>query len=136
MDDFILIVSVAASVLTVILFFKVWGMCNDVDRIMGKVTSTVGKDDITVLIIQGKYDEAEEVMNKAIAERIGRMYAPQSGLTTDTIEKRLDYLFKEYEPYYKKMDRNIPEKLKKTTAADVMQWYKYYYGQIESNDNK
>ena len=130
MDEFILIVSVASSVLSVILFFKVWGMCNDVDRIMRKMTSTVGKEDITVLIIEGKYDEAEAILNKTIAERIARMYKPDYALTTETIEKRLGYLFKEYEPYYEKMGRSIPEKIKKTTGADVMEWNKYYDGRV------
>ena len=131
MDEFILIVSVASSVLSVILFFKVWGMCNDVDRIMRKMTSTVGKEDITVLIIEGKYDEAEAVLNKTIAERIARMYKPEYAYSTETIEKLLINLFKEYEPYYNKMGRSIPEILKNNTGADVMEWYKYYVGKIE-----
>lgn len=33
MEIFIAILSVASSVLCIILFFKVWGMCNDVDAI-------------------------------------------------------------------------------------------------------
>ena len=132
MDEFILIVSVASSVLSVILFFKVWGMCNDVDRIMSKVTDTTGKDDITVLIIEGKYDEAEAILNKTIAGRIARMYRPEYGTSTNTLDKLLEYLFKEYEPYYEKMGRSIPEKLKNTTGADVMEWYKYYDGKVEN----
>lgn len=131
MDEFILIVSVASSVLSVILFFKVWGMCNDVDRIMRKMTSTVGKEDITVLIIEGKYDEAEAVLNKTIAERIARMNKPEYAYSTETIDKLLINLFKEYEPYYKKMGRSIPETLKNNTGADVMEWYKYYVGKVE-----
>lgn len=132
MDEFILIVSVASSVLSVILFFKVWGMCNDVDRIMSKVTDTTGKDDITVLIIEGRYDEAEAILNKTIAGRIARMYRPEYGTSTNTLDKHLEYLFKEYEPYYEKMGRSIPEKLKNTTGADVMEWYKYYDGKVEN----
>lgn len=131
MDEFIAIVSVASTVLSIILFFKVWGMCNDVDRIMSKVTDTVGKEEITVLIIEGKYDEAEAILNKTIAERIARMYRPDYGYTTDAIERRLGYIFEEYEPYYKKMGRSIPERLKNTTGADVMEWYKYYDGRVK-----
>lgn len=33
MEIFIAILSIASSVLCIILFFKVWGMCNDVDAI-------------------------------------------------------------------------------------------------------
>lgn len=131
MDEFIIIVSVASSVLSVILFFKVWGMCNDVDRIMRKMTSTVGKEDITVLIIEGKYDEAEAVLNKTIAERIARMYKPEYAYSTETIEKLLINLFKEYEPYYNKMGRSIPEIMKNTTGPEVLEWYKYYTGKVD-----
>ena len=131
MENFIAIVSVASTVLSIILFFKVWGMCNDVDRIMSKVTNTAGKEEITALIIEGKYDEAEAILNKTIADRIARMYRPEYGYSTDTIDKHLGYLFEEYEPYYKKMGRSIPEKLKNTTGANVMEWFKYYDGRVK-----
>ena len=126
--DFIIVI---AAVLSIILFFLVWGMCNDVDRIMSKLTNSAGKEDITILIIEGKYDEAEAILNKTIAGRIARMYKPKSGLTVERIEKLLEYLFKEYEPYYEKMGKSIPDKLKNTTGADVMEWYKYYDGNFE-----
>ena len=129
--EFAALIVTVSALLTIILFFKVWGMCNDVDRIMSKVTNTAGEKDITVLIIQGKYDEAEAILNKTIATHIARMYKPDTGLSDLTIEKHLEYMFKEYEPYYKKMGRNIPDILKNTTAADVMEWYKYYEGRVE-----
>lgn len=125
------IISIVSTVLSIILFFKVWGMCNDVDRIMCKMTNTVGKEDITVLIIEGKYDEAEAVLNKTIAERIARMYKPEYAYSTETIDKLLINLFKEYEPYYKKMGRSIPEILKSTTGSEVLEWYKFYTGKVE-----
>ena len=125
------IISIVSTVLSIILFFKVWGMCNDVDRIMCKMTNTVGKEDITVLIIEGKYDEAEAVLNKTIAERIARMYKPEYAYSIETIDKLLINLFKEYEPYYKKMGRSIPENLKKTTGDDVVEWYTYYDGKVD-----
>ena len=36
MEIFIAVISVICSLLTIILFFKVWGMCNDVDAIREK----------------------------------------------------------------------------------------------------
>ena len=68
----------------------------------------VSNDQKTVeSFIEGKYDEAEAILNKTIAERIARMYRPDYGYTTDAIERRLGYIFEEYEPYYKKMGRSM-----------------------------
>lgn len=128
MDILMILIYVVAAVLGIILFFKVWGMCNDVDKILKIVNKSTGKDEITILIIEGKYDEAEAVLNRTIAGRIASLYRPDSGYTTETLDKKLTYIFNEYEPYYEKMGRQIPEILKNTTGADAMQWYKYYAG--------
>ena len=76
------------------------------------------------------YDEAEAILNKTIAGRIARMYRPEYGKNTAIFDKHLEHLFKEYEPYYEKMGRSIPEKLKNTTGTDVMTWYYYYEGNV------
>lgn len=134
MIGFFSIISAVSAVLSVILFFKVWGMCNDVDKIMNTVTKRSGKKEITILLIEGKFDEAEEILNRTVSDRIASMYRPDYGFTEETIEKKLGYLFKEFEPYYKKMGRSIPERLRNTKGADVMKWYEYYNdGNVEAN---
>ena len=128
MDDFILIVSVAASVLTVILFFKVWGMCNDVNTINNCIKKATKdnedpREKVTKLIFNGRYKEAEELLDDTLISIISSIYYPDSYDSEQTMANRLKRRLDEFEPYYKQMGKTIPDRFKKLTPDNLIELY-------------
>ena len=63
----IMIIGMFFSILSLILFFKVWGMCNDVDAIMRKVTASPSKnyhwsDNFTLKTFNKDIEEVKELI--------------------------------------------------------------------------
>ena len=63
----IMIIGMVFSILSLILFFKVWGMCNDVDAIMRKVTASPSKsyhwsDNCTMRTFNKEIEEVKELI--------------------------------------------------------------------------
>lgn len=128
MENFILIVSVASSVLSVILFFKVWGMCNDVNTINNCIKKATKdnedpREKVTKLIFNGRYKEAEELLDDTLISIISSIYYPDSYDSEQTMANRLKRRLDEFEPYYKQMGKTIPDRFKKLTPDNLIELY-------------
>lgn len=127
-EEFIMIVSIASSVLTIILFFKVWKMCNNVNTINNCIVKATKdnedpKEKITKLIFNGRYKEAEELLDDTLVSIIAGIYYPESFDDDKTLANKLRRRLEDYEPYYKKMGKSIPDRFKKLTPNDIINLY-------------
>ena len=124
MLDFFTVVSVVSAVLSVILFFKVWGMCNDVDHIRTYLKSDSNSfEDITTLILSGNKEEVEQRLNKMLAKTILGLYYTEPSMKDmnddERLKRRIDTTLERFKPYYAKIGMEIPKQFVNMTAAEL-----------------
>lgn len=105
MEDFMFIASIISSVLGVILFFKVWGMTNDVADIARYLHSKKDNSDairVQNLISKGKKAEAEKALEE-VAEKLSSDIMSQRLSVKEAKEK-----FEALEAQYKSMGKTMP----------------------------
>lgn len=64
------IVMIAFGILQIILFFKVWGMTNNVKRIWKKIDNKDFLSDACVSYIKGNLEETERLANEAFLQEV------------------------------------------------------------------
>lgn len=71
MTTLIAIISIVAAVLQIVLFFKLWGMTNDVKRIAKKFGCyNEPKDEAMMALLMKDKDKAIEILSKAMAQDV------------------------------------------------------------------
>lgn len=76
MEIFILILYVVFGILSLILFFKVWGMCNNVYKIKSKFLgdSSNNQDELKYFVLMGKNEEAYNLLCREMYHTIFNEY--------------------------------------------------------------
>ena len=117
-------VIVIFGILQIILFFKLWGMTNDVRRISEKIGArTTGtyyqlEKYIWQLLLEGKKDKAIEFLNKDLIETLIKCIS--QGYSAYAIKDIKD----DYRKYYKKLGVPFPEQIEKiNTLKDLEQLF-------------
>ncbi|MFK2371650.1 hypothetical protein ACIXUG_15095 [Bacteroides fragilis] len=115
MIDFLTIVLLIFGVLQIILFFKVWGMTNDVNRITKKLQCEKDKTwNIRRALLYGDQELAKrELMDCIISdfEKFG-----DGGYGFNCVED----IISKYEPAFKQLGMEIPDNLKAIKSyADI-----------------
>ena len=115
MIDFLTIVLLIFGVLQIILFFKVWGMTNDVNRITKKLQCEKDKTwNIRRALLYGDQERAKrELMDCIISdfEKFG-----DGGYGFNCVED----IISKYEPAFKQLGMEIPDNLKAIKSyADI-----------------
>ena len=64
------IVMIAFGILQIILFFKIWGMTNNVKRIWKKIDNKDFLSDACVSYIKGNLEETERLANEAFLQEV------------------------------------------------------------------
>ena len=70
MIDFLTIVLLIFGVLQIILFFKVWGMTNNIKRIWKKIDNKDFLSDACIAYIKGNMEEPEKLVNEAFLQEV------------------------------------------------------------------
>lgn len=122
METLIYLAMIVLAVLNVILFFKIWGMTNDIDEIKTKYCQ---KDKTPLLIVKqlilcGKNQDATDVLNQFLADYMQEQYRHFYGTQNaeqdfrNAIDKRLATL----KPFYDAAGSAVSERLAKITFSE------------------
>ena len=107
MEDFMVLISVIFGILSLILFFKVWGMCNNISRINKKINKN---DDIETtiefLLCIGEKEKAKEVLLNRILTN-DTIFNSRSSLTSD---EKIQEICDLYKDELETLGINIPKK--------------------------
>lgn len=140
-EELIILVTIISSILSIILFFKVWGMCNNVNTINNSIKKATKdtedpREKVTYLIFNGRFNEAEELLNDTLISIISSIYYPESFDNDQTMANKLKRRLEEFEPYYKKMGKSIPDRFRKLTPNDLIELYNMKNGVfVDNSDN-
>lgn len=112
---FVSIVIIVFGILQIILFFKVWGMTNNVSKIETALSNTENKEDkfdwkrdFCVLITSGKKEEAKVLLLRNMINSLSFRNVIISN-NESFRNKELDNLNKKYSVYLKSVGLNISD---------------------------
>lgn len=74
MEVLISIILLSSAVLNIILFFKIWGMTNDVAAIKSNLTPEAKRHTLTKLVALGEKAKAEAVAKQIIYDELSDLY--------------------------------------------------------------
>ena len=101
------IVMIAFGILQIILFFKIWGMTNNVKRIWKKIDNKDFLSDACVSYIKGNLEETERLANEAFLQEVALL-----SKSSESYEDWIDNYIKIKEKYtriFKKIDKPAPD---------------------------
>ena len=101
------IVIIAFGILQIILFFKIWGMTNNVKRIWKKIDNKDFLSDACVSYIKGNLEETERLANEAFLQEVALL-----SKSSESYEDWIDNYIKIKEKYtsiFKKIDKPAPD---------------------------
>lgn len=122
MDTLIYLAIFILGVLNVILFFKIWGMTNDIDKIMTKYCQ---EDKTPLLIVKqfilcGKNQDATDVLNQILADYMQERYRHWYGTQNadESFRKEIDNKIEALKPFYDAAGSAVSEHLAKMTFSE------------------
>ena len=122
MYAFLSVILIIFGILQIILFFKLWGMTNDIRRISEKIgaqpneTYSQLEKSIWQFLLENKKDKAIEFLNSNFSSELIEA-TRWSGETADNIIKSKK---KRYRKYYEKLGVPFPEQIEKiNTLKDL-----------------
>ena len=101
------IVMIAFGILQIILFFKIWGMTNNVKRIWKKIDNKDFLSDACVSYIKGNLEETERLANEAFLQEVAFL-----SKSSESYEDWIDNYIKIKEKdtrIFKKIDKPAPD---------------------------
>ena len=112
MAGFIAIVTIAAAVLQIILFFKIWGMTNDVDKLKKKFVDHSHGNDPTKqcrkLLLLGRKEEVREIMISLFFDELEQECDKMRYSQTTVMSPYLEELRKQsIAPYVSRLESNL-----------------------------
>lgn len=122
MDTLIYFAIFILGVLNVILFFKIWVMTNDIDKIMTKYCQ---EDKTPLLIVKqlilcGKHQDATDVLNQYLADYMQDRYRHWYGTQNadESFRKEIDSKIEALKPFYDAAGTAVSERLAKITFSE------------------
>lgn len=126
MELFLSIVLIIFGILQIILFFKLWGMTNDIRRISEKIgvrsneTYSQLEKSIWQFLLENKKEKAIEFLNSNFSSELIEA-TRWGGETTDNV---IQSIKNRYQKYYKKLGVPFPEQIEKiNTLKDLEQLF-------------
>lgn len=116
MEILIALISLAASVLSIILFFKLWKACDDIKSINSKF-----KNDTTILcyLLAGDMDKGIDALKITYVEKLIAQYYLPNGIKN---------VMDKYLPIFKRLGVDLPEHL--TDEQKLQEHVKSLIGEI------
>lgn len=94
------IVIIVFGILQIILFFKIWGMTNNVDRIWKKINTPEARCRAKLSYLQGNIEETEKLLHEAFLKEVVEL--SQATEHWGEWEAGYNYLEEKYEKAFKK----------------------------------
>lgn len=91
----------------IILFFKIWGMTNNVNRIWKKIDSKDFLSEACITYIKGDLEETNKLANEAFLQEVA-MLSKSSNAYADW-EEGFNKLEKKYTRIFKKIEKPAPD---------------------------
>lgn len=110
MEEFMMffsVILVAFGILQIILFFKIWGMTNDVSRIWKKIDNKDFLSEACVSYIKGNLDETERLANEAFLQEAA--FLSKSTNSYEDWQNGYRKLEEKYTRIFKKIDKPAPD---------------------------
>lgn len=101
------IVMIAFGILQIILFFKIWGMTNDVSRIWKKIDNKDFLSEACLSYIKGNLDETERLANEAFLQEAA--FLSKSTNSYEDWQNGYRKLEEKYTRIFKKIDKPAPD---------------------------
>lgn len=101
------IVMIAFGILQIILFFKIWGMTNDVSRIWKKIDNKDFLSEACLSYIKGNLDETERLANEAFLQEAA--FLSKSTNSYEDWQNGYRKLEEKYTRIFKKLDKPAPD---------------------------
>lgn len=118
MEIFIIIIALIVAILNIILFFKIWGATNDIDKITKHFTDKENKNSTLFLFLNKDYDTIYNNLNIEFFDKL--RYATIFEIKTEKgFIERKEYLLKTYKEYYTAIGKEIPEKFYTVTFRQM-----------------
>lgn len=119
MEIFYCLILFVCAVLNVVLFFKVWTMTGDVEKLKSKFCDPgVGfKKSFAALYLQGEYDEAYMLLNRFLAAKVHVMVENCNyvGEFRKDLNKEVLTKLSKYDKYYALIGKEMPVNMKNFT---------------------
>lgn len=114
---------IVMGVLQIILFFKIWGMTNDVKALKNKFDSRgLGKEQLVKKLIEmkytGKIEEAQKILDANFEAEVFEQVLVQE-VTDESIKEGLGAVISKYENFYKLLNCEMPKELKDINIGKV-----------------
>lgn len=109
--DFVIVLIITFSILQIILFFKVWGMTNDVRKIKGCIKME-DDDKIRKAFLKGDKKEIEVIILDELIDELIKFTHSSSRFST--INEIKDY----YKKIYIKIDVEFPENIDRVKGSE------------------
>jgi hypothetical protein len=127
MDVVIYIIGIVFGILQIILFFKIWGMTNDVKDLKNKFcTRGLNQDQLAKKVLELKYtgnvEEAKKLVDENLENEIfAQMFMAGNGVayTKSEVERIREF----YEKYYKLLNCEMPKEIKEINVGKVVGEY-------------
>lgn len=111
MFSFVGIIIIVFGILQIILFFKMWGMTNNVNNINSKLHECKDENkEYELLMISGKYDAVYQILIDKLSKEIHDAY---NSFNESYYEKEIKRILDIYKPKFQKVGKEIPEHLLK-----------------------
>ena len=101
------IVIIAFGILQIILFFKVWGMTNNVKRIWKKIDNKDFLSNACISYIKGDLEETEKLANEAFIQEVALL--SKSSESYEAWADGYKELKEKYTRIFKKIDKPTPD---------------------------
>lgn len=127
MEVIIYIIGIIFGVLQIILFFKIWGMTNDVKELKNTFcTRGFTQDRLAQKVLElkymGKIDEAKKLVDENLEnDMFAQMFIRGNGITYT--ESEVERIREFYEKYYKLLNCEMPNEIKKINVGEVVEVY-------------
>lgn len=100
-------VMIAFGILQIILFFKLWGMTNNVSRIYKKIDNKDFLSDACVAYIKGDIEQTDKLANEAFLQEVSML--SKSARTYADWEVGYAKIEKKYKRIFTKIDKPAPD---------------------------
>lgn len=108
MSDLISVFLILFGILQIVLLFKIWTMTDNVSIIAGKLKKDVSSlQQANFYFLKGDIDKAEEKLTDSFI--LNAIILRKSYSNSDFFDNRMRQLEKQYERYFKMIDRPMPD---------------------------
>lgn len=101
------LVMIAFGILQIILFFKLWGMTNNVKRIRNKIKNEDYLSKACVAFIKGDVEETEKLLNDAFLQEVANL--SEASKDYEEWVGQLSLVEAKYKKAFSKIDKPAPD---------------------------